>query len=185
MFKNALVMSQVLDGVIPDVYVQGEKYWKPHAEAIKQFYQIGVGPTIDRVALHIRRGDYLKAEHFHVNLWETDYYQKAVKMFPADKFIVFCRDRQSEEQDIADRAWCVENVAPLLGERFEMAPTHSTEVDDLNLMASCKSLIMANSSFSWWAAYLNPNPQKIIVCPNRWFTDGVQRTELLDEWVKI
>lgn len=182
MFKQAYIIGQALDGNIPDVYLQGEKYWKKHAASIKATFGGGIGKT-DAIALHIRRGDYLQAHNFHKNLWETDYYQKAVAMFPKDKFLVFCKDNQDEAQDKLDRMWCREHLPELLGDRWELAPYEDTEVEDLNLMASCKSIIMANSSFSWWGAYLGDHEK--VVCPAQWFVDGIQRTELLDDWIKI
>lgn len=184
LFKQAYLLGQYLDGNIPDVYVQSEKYWKTHAEWIKKAFGDNIGYT-DKIAIHIRRGDYLKAQDFHVNLWDTDYYKEAIKLFPRGPFLVFCKDNQDPEQDKRDREWCETNLPILLGDAFEMAPKDSTEVEDLNLMASCKSIIMANSSFSWWAAYLNPNKDKVVVCPKTWFTDGVQRCDLLDSWILL
>lgn len=184
MFKEAYLIGQTMHGTIPDPYVQGEKYWSKYKDLIKHSFSEDIGPQIDKVALHIRRGDYLKAHHFHVNLWETDYYKKAIAVFPEDtQFMVFCKDNQGWEQDKADRQWCRDNLTPLIGDRFELPDKDNSETDDLNLMASCKSIIMANSSFSWWAAYLG-NHEKII-CPRQWFADEVQRTELLDNWTKI
>lgn len=183
MFKQAFIVGKLLDGEIPDVYVQGEKYWAKHKETIKRHFSEGIGPKVDKVAIHIRRGDYLQAHHFHVNLWETDYYKQAVSLFPNDEFIVFCRDNQGWEQDKADREWCRQNLKPLIGDRFELPSKYNSETDDLNLMASCKSIIMANSSFSWWGAYLGDHEK--VICPSSWFVDGTQRTELLDSWLKI
>lgn len=184
MFKEAYLMGQVLDGNIPDVYVQGEKYWKQHVAGIKAKFSEGI-VSVDAVAIHIRRGDYLKAHHFHVNLWETEYYKKALALFPLEtKFIVFCKDNQGWEQDKEDRQWCRENVAPLLrGASVEMPPKENTEAQDFNLMAGCRGIVMANSSFSWFASYLSKNA--IITCPTQWYVDGIQRTELLDEWIKV
>lgn len=182
MFKQAYLLGQQADGVIPDVYLQGEKYWAHHKDLIKAHFGTHIGKT-DKVALHIRRGDYLNASHFHTNLWETDYYQRAVEMFPDETFLVFCKDNQDPTQDKADRLWCREHLPKLLGDRWEMAPYEDTEVEDLNLMASCKSIIMANSSFSWWAAYLGEHEK--VVCPREWFRDSVQRVELLDNWIKL
>lgn len=182
MFKQAYLIAQALNKQIPDVYVQGITYWQEYVPNIKQAFSEDIGPQINKVALHIRRGDYLQAHNFHQNLWETDYYQKAVALFPDETFLVFCKDNQDPEQDKADRIWCRENL-PKLGIKFEMAPYEDTEVEDLNLMASCKSIIMANSSFSWWGAFLGEHEK--IVCPSKWFTDGIQRTELLDEWIQI
>jgi len=185
MFKQAFLLGKFFDGEIPDVYLQGEKYWAKHRETIKKEFSDGIGST-DVVALHIRRGDYLQAHNFHANLWETDFYQKAVALFPNEKFLVFCKDNQNPEQDKADRVWCREHLPKLLGDRFEMAPYEDEEWEDMNLMASCtKGIIMANSSFSWWAAYLNPHEGAKVVTPKQWFVDGVQRTELLDTWIQL
>ena len=182
MFKQAYLIGQLLDGKIPDIYLQGAKPWGSHAEQIREYFSENIGKT-DRVALHIRRGDYLKADNFHVNLWETDYYKNAVRMFPNDTFLVFCRDRQDDSQDESDRLWCEKNL-DVLGIKWELAPWNEDETEDMNLMASCKGIIMANSSFSWWAAFLNPH-KPTIVTPKNWFIDGIQRTELLDEWIQI
>lgn len=182
MFKQAYLIAQAAEGKIEDVYVQGISYWKDHQDLIRATFGSDISRT-DMVALHIRRGDYLQAHNFHQNLWETDYYQKAVAMFPNDKFLVFCKDNQDPEQDKKDRQWCREHLPELIGNRFEMAPYEDTEVENLNLMASCKSVIMANSSFSWWGAYLGEHEK--VICPAKWFVDGVQRTELLDEWIVI
>ncbi len=181
MFKNAFLWSLMREGVIPDVYVQSEKYWYKYKDEIKNMYGQGIGRD-DRIALHIRRGDYLKVSQFHVDLWATDYYKEAVKLFPGEKFLVFCKDNQSEAQDQDDQEWCERNL-PLLGIDFEMHK-HGEETEDLNAMASCKGIIGANSSFSWWAAFLNPH-EGLKVFPKRWFVDGLQRTDLLDSWKKI
>lgn len=183
MFKEAYLLGKVLDGEITDQYVQGELYWRKHKDVIKKQFSDGIVP-VDKVALHIRRGDYLNAHHFHVNLWETDYYKKAVALFPDDtQFIVFCKDNQGWDQDKEDREWCRQNLKPLIGDRFELPPKENLEHQDMNLMAGCKSIIMANSSFSWWAAYLGSHEK--IICPRDWFVDGVQRTELLPNWILI
>lgn len=187
LFKQALIISQVLDGKIPDVYVQGKKFWGAHEKTIKDYFSEGVGYT-DAVAIHIRRGDYLKADNFHVNLWPTGYYQKALQLFPQEtRFIIFCKDRQDKEQDERDKQWCAENIPGLLGGgRGWEFPPEGTEVDDLNLMASCKGLIMANSSFSWFGAFLGSH-KKIVTCPkeNKWYVDGQVRTEVLPNWIQI
>jgi len=184
MFKQAYLYAQVRDGLIPDVYLQSEKYWEKYKEEIKQMYSEGIIKT-NMVSLQIRRGDYLTtAKGFYMALWEDGYYREAVKHFPTDRFLVFCYDRQDPNQDKSDREWCRENLDTIIKGRWEFWEPQG-ETDDLNKMAGCKSNIMANGTFSWWAAYLNPNPGKTVICPKRWFSDGVQRCDLLDEWIKI
>lgn len=183
LFKEAYIWAQLRDGHIPDVYVQSSKYWNKYKNEIRYRFSSGIGnKTIPFVAVHIRRGDYMKATQFHVPLWDTDYYKKALALFPDSTFMVFCKDNQNPEVDKADREWCQGFMAGLVGDRFVLAPD-GEETEDLNTMASCESLIMANSSFSWWAAFLG-NHDKVI-CPQQWFTDGQQRTELLAEWTTL
>ena len=182
LFKEAYIWAQMRDGLIPDIYVQSSIYWEKYKEEIRQRFSSGIGHD-ERVALHIRRGDYLKVSQFHVNLWETDYYKKAVALFPkGTKFLVFCKDNQSEAQDLDDKEWCLRNI-PLLGIDFEMYE-HGKETDDLNAMAACQGIIGANSSFSWWAAFLNPH-KGLKIFPKQWFGDGIHRTELLPEWMLL
>lgn len=183
MFKEAFILGKVLDGEIPDQYVQGEKYWERHKETIRAQFSEGIG-TVNKVAIHVRRGDYLQHKDFHVNLTDTDYYEQAIKLFPDAQFLVFCKDNQGWLQDREDQKWCYEYLKPLLGNRFEMQPVHSSEHEDFNTMASCTDIIGANSSFSWWAAYLNPHASKKVF-PKQWFVDGIQRTELLPEWTLL
>lgn len=181
LFKESYIWGQMRDGNIPDVYVQSPKYWEKYKDEIKMRFSSGIG-YMDRVALHIRRGDYLKVSQFHVNLWDTDYYKEAVKLFPGERFLVFCKDNQNPAQDLDDQEWCRDNL-PQLGIEFDMF-YHGEETDDLNAMASCKGIIGANSSFSWWAAFLSPHNGKKVF-PKNWFVDGYQRTDLLDEWIKL
>lgn len=182
MFKQAYLVSEFLDGKTPDIYVQSERFWRHNKDRIKTLYQEGIG-FINRVSLHIRRGDYLDTD-FYVNLPKTNYYEEAVKMFPDDQFIAFCHDGQDPTRDAEDREWVKQFLDSLIPGRY-MIHEPMGETKDLNQMASCKHNIMANSTFSWWAAYLNKNPNKKVVCPASWFSDGVQRCELLDEWIKI
>lgn len=183
MFKQAFLWALFRDGIIPDVYLQSSKYWEKYIDEIRNMWSYGITRD-ERVAIHIRRGDYLKVTQFHVNLWDTDYYKKAVKEFPKDtKFLVFCKDNQGEGQDLDDQMWCLRNL-PQLGIDFELYE-HGEETEDLNAMASCKGLIGANSSFSWWAAFLNPHADKQIVFPKKWFVDNVQRVGLLPEWTLL
>lgn len=177
MFQHAYIYSQFKKGLIPDIYLQDEKYFDNCKDDIKQLY--GVNFKTNMVSLHIRRGDY-KNNPFYIDLTETDYYDKAIVMFPGETFLLFCADRQGGD-DIADRQWCLDWIKSK-GVKYEIAKYENGEVMDLNLMASCKAHIMANSSFSWWASYLGDGKT---IAPHKWFADGVQRIILLDEWIKI
>lgn len=179
MFKEAYVYAQMRRGLIPDLYVQGEKYWKEYSDEIKQRFGDGIG-YIDKVALQIRRGDYV-GNSFYTDLTQTDYYQRVVAMFPTEEFLVFCHDNQDVEQDEKDKEWCKEFLDKLIPGRYEInIPANETE--DLNKMASCKAKIIANSSFGFWAGYLGEGR---VIAPKEWFADGVERIQLPESFEKI
>lgn len=168
MFQFAYLHAQARKGEIPDVYVQDEKYFKKYANEIRVMFGSDIVP-IDQVSIHVRRGDYVKNK-FYTDLWETGYYDRAMELFPHDTFLVFSDDIE----------WCKEHFK---GNRFEFF--HGTEIEDMNVMAGCKSNIIANSSFSWWAAYLNPNSNRKVIYPKSWYSDGIERTKCPKEWKSI
>lgn len=185
LFKEAYIWAQMREGNIPDIYVQSSKYWEKYKDEIRNRFSSGIGKT-DKVALHIRRGDYLKVTQFHKDLWITDYYKEAVKLFPNEQFLVFCKDNQSEQQDEDDRIWCMDNMPFLLPKSRWKMYEHTTETEDLNAMAGCKGLIGCNSSFSFWAGFLgDPNRKVVMPKEDRWFTDGVKRCDLEPNWIAI
>lgn len=180
MFQHAYIYSQFKKGLIPDIYLQDEKYFADVKDEIKVMYGTDL-KKIKRVSLHIRRGDYVN-NPFYVDLTQTDYYDKAIAEFPYDRFLVFCADRQDGSDDTQDQEWVMNWLEAKYGPRFDLFKGF-TEIDDINAMAGCsEGHIMANSSFSWWASYLGEGK---VVAPKAWFTDGVQRIKLLEEWIKI
>lgn len=183
LFQFAYIYAQYRKGEIRDVYVQNFDYPLDVKESIRAMYQQGIGKRKEFVALHIRRGDYVD-NPFYVDLTKTDYYDKALEQFKDEKFLVFYRDRQGTN-DYQDREWVNEWLTKK-GIKYEIWEGQS-EVEDLNAMASCKGQIGANSSFSIWAAFLNPNEDKKIVMPKQYYADGIERTKYpTDEgWIII
>ncbi len=179
MFKEAFIYAQLRKGNIPDLYVQGEKYWKEYKEEIKQRFGGGIG-YVDKVALQIRRGDYM-GNSFYADLTQMDYYQRATAMFPNEEFLVFCHDGQDTEQDEKDKEWCKNFLDEVIPYRYTINEP-GEETEDLNKMASCKAKIIANSSFGWWSGFLG-NGQ--VIAPKRWFADGIERVELPANFTKI
>jgi len=132
------------------------------------------------VSLHVRRGDYVtnkNAQNFH-GLCSLAYYEKAVKYLNSQiqniELFVFSDDIE----------WCKQNF------KFNN-PIHFIETNnaasDLYLMTQCKHNIIANSSFSWWGAWLNNHHNKVVVAPFPWFADkSINSKDILPEkWVKI
>jgi hypothetical protein len=127
------------------------------------------------VGLHVRRADYVGLSQAFVPL-SIDYYRAAMRLFPADSHFVVFSD---------DPAWCREGFK---GERVEVM-SGNPGYADLYLMAACRHQIIANSSFSWWAGYLNGNPDKRVVAPKAWFGPALSRNDTRDllpaGWVTI
>lgn len=134
--------------------------------------------SVESIAIHVRRGDYLKNKMF-VNLAEDGYYERAIAMIKKEaassrEWFVFSDDIE----------WCKNNLH-LSGENVHYVTGNkgNDSYMDMQLMTEAKYLIIANSSFSWWGAYLNKRAKMIIapkkfynhnegfnkdICPNLW-----------------
>lgn len=165
MFQYAYLYSQMRDGVIPDIYVQDPQYFLKYANAIKILFGDNIIKN-DHVAIHVRRGDYVN-NPFYVDLTKTDYYSLAMKYFPNETFMIFSDDIEwCKKQDIFR----------------DCLFSDGDELTDLNKIAGSNGVIMANSSFSWWGAFLS---EGIVIAPKSWYNDGIERTKLLKEWIKV
>jgi hypothetical protein len=165
MFQFATLFSKSLDEGT-DYYFQDPKYFDKHRLEIKKLFGQGILP-IDMVAIHVRRGDYVD-NSFYIDLTKTEYYQRAMAEFPNEDFLLFSDDIE----------WCKKQEIFNDCEFSE----YNNEIEAMNLMAGCKGIIMANSSFSWWASYLS---KAKIIAPKEWFSDGVERTVCPKEWKRI
>jgi len=129
----------------------------------------------DRIVfLHVRRGHpklrdaYTNLEHYHP-LCSIDYYKNAIEQFPNDvpilvfsDYIEWCKDQDLFKDDRF-----------MLSEQYdEFSNGIRVHFSDLCLMSLCTDAIIANSSFSWWGAWLQKNPNKKIVAPKTWFGPG-------------
>jgi len=112
------------------------------------------------VALHVRRTDYITNSANHPVL-PLDYYQRAINCYPADRQIVIFSD---------DPAWCAQQQQ-FQATRFIISGVNDNRVD-LYLMTQCSDYIIANSSFSWWGAWLSSNTNKKVIAPKIWFGSG-------------
>jgi hypothetical protein len=110
----------------------------------------------DPCSLHVRRGDYVTKFSSGFPPQPMAYYELAIAQFaPQTRFLVFSDDI----------AWCKTQFS---GPRFVFVEGEK-DIIDLFLMSRCRDHILANSSFSWWGAWLNPRPDKRVYCPARWF----------------
>lgn len=120
---------------------------------------------VPSVSLHVRRGDYFAKAKFRRSFGVplTDYYHRAM-IFQAERiasphFFVF-----SDDHD-----WVRANLHFDHPATFIQGNAAEKSYLDLVLMSRCKNHIIANSSFSWWGAWLDPNPEKVVTAPTPWF----------------
>jgi hypothetical protein len=166
-------------------YFQSEKYFKNIEEEIREdftFKDQYLRPSkqmmsnVDNpLSLHIRRTDYLTLSHHHNNLG-LDYYEEALSNFDNDRTVIVFSD---------DPKWCKEQDL-FSDDRFLVSEDNLNYVD-LCLMSLCKEHIIANSSFSWWGAWLAKS-QKVIA-PKKWFGPDNQHLDTKDlycsDWIVI
>lgn len=160
--------------IIVDMILKGIKSENEKWEKVIDFISNCEKPL---VSVHVRRGDYLNLPHIHTPC-SLEYYKDALSFIKekiGDFKPVFISD---------DKNWCIETFKDL----DCLISPFNDEIEDLILMINCKHNIIANSSFSWWGAYLNQNPNKIIVGPKKWFGPAGpqdQQDTIPENWVKI
>ncbi len=177
LFQLAYVYSQARKGITEDIYLQDLAHFEEFKDEIRVLYGQNVQP-IDMVSIHVRRGDYVN-NPFYVNLSDTQYYNNAIAEFPKDtKFLVFCSDRQEGSDDAADMEMCKRMFPEPNFEFFR----GENEIEDFNAMAGCKAHIIANSSFSWWAAYVGGGKT---IAPKAWYTSDKPGIPLPEEWIAL
>jgi hypothetical protein len=137
------------------------------------------------VALHVRRGDLAKAHEVlkdaksvHGAPTGVDYLYAAMKKFDtAARFLIF-------SDTPADIQWCRDNIKPdwIGADRLHFSDGHS-DIQDLSLMSACDHNIIANSTFSWWSAWLNANPSRRVISPRQWSVPGGHVKIVVDDLI--
>lgn len=136
--------------------------------------------SCNSVGLHVRRGDYLHDHEFN-GICDLEYYKKGITEILSDGkehcFYIFSNDIK----------WCMQEIEPLLSGHKVVYVTGNTGKDscwDMFLMTYCKDLIIANSSFSWWGAFLNKSVSKV-VAPYPWVKREGNIENYCKDWIKI
>ena len=166
-------------------YFQSEKYFKHAEDIVRDSFTFrpeireraerelaNIKDDAPRVSIHVRRGDYVANSGNHT-VTGLNYYGEAISKFFYDKqyrFVVFSDDPE----------WC----------RDAFDGGYVVDINDsyteMCMMSMCDHHIIANSSFSWWGAWLNPNPKKIVTAPSQWFGPNLKHNSILDllptEW---
>lgn len=176
-----------VDNLLLRGYFQSEKYFKHNRENIIATFsptnneiiyinnKYGSLLSNETCSIHIRRGDYLNLQEHHP-VCTMNYYNEAItKVSKATHFLVFSDDIE----------WC---KTKFIGDQYTFIE-NETDVTDLFMMSNCKHNIIANSSFSWWGAWLNKNKDKVVVMPSKWFGPAKSALNTKDihpeGWIKI
>jgi len=157
-------------------YFQSEKYIKTIKNNLKDYIYLDEDsvkkPIENLTSVHVRRGDYVGLQQVH-KLCDIEYYKEAMEIIGGN-FIFFSDDME----------WVKENFE---GKNI-LYSQYNDELLDLTLMTLCDNNIIANSSFSWWGAFLNKNKNKKIIAPKKWFgINGPQDTQdiIPENWIKL
>jgi len=136
----------------------------------------------DSVSLHVRRGDYVTnkdASRIHT-LCSIDYYDMSIREMAnrigRPHFFVFSDDV----------AWAKENISMAYPCDWIDHNIGSESYNDMRLMSLCKHHIVANSTFSWWGAWLNPSLEKVVMAPHPWFANELSARDLIpNTWLRL
>jgi len=174
---------------------ENEKYFSDVADEVRAAFHFrhtldGVAAEVAReiarvnsISLHVRRGDFVGSKKVEKIMGKTGapYYERA-----ADHVAAYVKDPHFFifSDDIA---WCKENIKLRYPATYvESNSAGPKGAHHLQLMSLCKSHIIANSTFSWWGAWLDPNPRKIVIAPKQWLADEKFVREVVPEnWVKF
>ncbi|MBT1155131.1 alpha-1,2-fucosyltransferase [Aminobacter anthyllidis] len=178
-----------------DGYWQSERYFADCIDTIRDDFRIVTPPSDENakhlaaiaacpaISLHVRRGDYLLPENQALfAACSKQYYAKAVDLMAS---------KMAEEPVIYvfsdDPDWARDNLSFPVEKRVMGHNGRDADYEDMRLMSACRNHIIANSSFSWWGAWLNPAPDKIVIGPASWFADSsASNPDILpDSWLKL
>ena len=170
-------------------YFQTEKYFKHIEKEIRSDFTFKdeilnpckemIESVENPIALHVRRGDYIQNSENHFNL-PIAYYDAALSKFDADRNVIVFSD---------DPVWC-HDEGTFADDRFIISENEDNRVD-LCLMSLCDDFIIANSSYSWWGAWLSANKDKTVIAPAHWFgktgytKDHNTKDLIPDDWTII
>ncbi len=194
-FKFDPQVLRLPDGVLLHGYWQSERYFEEISDLVRREFAfreppIGLNAELfgeiaacNSISLHVRRGDYMTNPDAHAmhGVCPLDYYRRAVEYIGSkvsDPVVYLFSDEPE---------WVRENLQLSGPMRLVHHNGLSAGAEDLRLMSRCSHHIIANSTFSWWGAWLNPSPEKIVIAPKRWFADeSLDAADLIPPgWLKL
>lgn len=174
-------------------YFQSPFYFAEHAEAIFRLIRLDEQKTMvlkkiesynlvlcQCISVHFRQGDYKQLPQ-HYPLLTYEYYAKAVNYIQSKPqsittLLIFCE--QSDLPTVSPILKQLQATFPQL--KLQMAPPTLSDWEQLLAMSLCSHNVIANSSYSWWGAYFNSNPEKIVCYPANWFGPKLQQNNIKD-----
>lgn len=180
------IKSGVLTG-----YFTNERYFRNVSDIVRKEFRFPKGEekleslirkieTENYVSLHIRRGDYLELKDIYGGICNEEYYLKAMEYFlekdKGTRFLVISNDIQ----------WIKENMG-IPNAKYVTATLFDQYQDwyDMCIMSHCRNNIIANSTFSWWGAWLNGHEDKIVICPEKWDNKNKKTGPACERWIVI
>lgn len=175
-------------------YWQSEKYFRNATQVIRSDFTfklpfdrtnaelVGQISRENAISLHVRRGDYVNNSKTNAThgVCSLDYYRDAIRYISSrverPYYFIFSDDM----------AWVKSNLKMDMPHQYIDHNKGADSYNDMRLMSMCRHHIIANSSFSWWGAWLNPDPCKIVVAPRKWFATENDVSDLFPQgWVKL
>ncbi len=181
------------DNVYLEGFWQSEKYFKPIEQTIRREFIVKDEPStinskyldeirsVNSISIHVRRGDYVEDKETNAihGVCSVDYYRDAIRLVSAEisdpRFYIFSDDVK----------WAKANLSNSLHHVVYIDHNQTAPHEDLRLMYSCKHHIIANSSFSWWGAWLNASPEKKVIAPRNWFRTLENKDIIPNGWLAI
>lgn len=178
-----------------DGYFQSEKYFLDYQDLIASEFTVAAPPSDlaqamlekmgaqDAICLHVRRGDYVEnatTNTFH-GVCSLEYYYQGLNIVSTGLLSPHCYVFSDDPE------WVRANFATILPMSVvDLHGPHEAH-EDLRLMAACKHFVIANSSLSWWGAWLGSYPEKRVVVPRNWFRSGANDTKDLipSDWIRV
>lgn len=176
---------EYIDSTLYVGYFQTEKYFnnrehilhifEPSDFVLEKIEKYKMYLTGNTCAIHVRRGDYSLDPNSKHHTKNMDWYNRAMDIIGADTYLVFSDDAEYAKHNFRGRNFVF---------------IEDKDYVELFLMSMCKHNIISSSSFSWWGAWLNKNPQKKVIAPKIWFGGNDSDTELAidivpDNWIKL
>ena len=176
-FWQSELYFKPIESVLVNDFVLKDPLNKDNKEWLKKI------ESCESVSMHIRRGDYISnaSAQSHHGSCSPDYYKKALE---------YIKEKHKKVEIFVfsdDLEWCNANLKMQETLHFVDANQKENLHLDMFLMSHCRHNVIANSSFSWWAAWLNRNNEKIVIAPLKWFNDTTIKTYDLipKEWIRL